>query len=736
MLFQLLSTADNKLGPINAEKAFSAIHQSFSRQDECSLHYAVTNKQVGLFLHFHKKLATPLLESFQANYPHVDLIKHPETSLQNSKRAHTISAQLFLQRAFFSLRSYREFEDLLDRQLNDPVSGLLNSLHGSPAARIEIKTRPATRRHRLVAFRTVYRLSDPFLKKHRWLWEWFANWRCDSSIAKRVAAILFSFIFQIRKSGDVSTNLKPAVEKLNRHCFETKIRIVISADPNAASATLQRKLNQVAGAFGQFTRTGEATFKLGKLRRGLKWSRKRGFLLSDHEVATLFHPTTELVKNKRTRKILSRQLEPPIFLPSPTDDDVVEIGESVFQNERQRFGISELDRLRHCHLVGKTGSGKSSLIHRMIVDDIRKNRGVAIIDSHGDLADSLIQHIPTSRTKDLVLFDATDRANPPSWQPLTIRNKEHKPIVAEELIAALKKVFDVDETNAPRMLYILRNAILALLDVPDVTLLDLLAMLHDSNKRQDILRHVQDHLVRSFWLDEFEKQSPKVQREWVAPIENKIGSFLSSPLTRNILGQKKGLIDIREVMDNEQILIVNIANGKITENASRLLGTLLVAAFQAAAMSRAELPESERKFFSLVVDEFQNVTSKSFSAILSQSRKYRLALTVSHQHLAQLLLNGSDTSLRDAVFGNVGNIISFSLGTVDAKYMAEHLGGEINAADLAQLPKYHAFAKILVDGTPHGPFSIATLPPLQTPRVDRTEKIRKHSQRRYCGNAL
>ena len=375
------------------------------------------------------------------------------------------------------------------------------------------------------------------------------------------------------------------------------------------------------------------------------------------------------------------------------------------------------------------------MLHRMIVNDIHKNRGVAVIDPHGDLADSLLQHIPARRTKDLVLFDATDRANPPSWQPLTIRNKEHKPIVAEELIAALKKVFDVDETNAPRMLYILRNAILALLDVPDATLLDLLTMLHDSNKRQEILRHVQDDLVRSFWLDEFEKQSPKVQREWVASSANKIGSFLSSPLTRNILGQKKGLIDIREIMDNEQILIVNISKGKITENASRLLGTLLVAAIQAAAMSRAELPEDDRKFFAVYADEFQSLASDSFSSILSEARKYKLALTISHQYLGQLLLGGGNTSLRDAVFGNVGNIISFSLGNEDAKFMAEYLGGEINATDLAQLPKYHAFAKILIDGTPHGPFSIATLPPIQTPKVDRAEKVRKHSQRRFCRKA-
>lgn len=736
MIFQLLATADNKLGPINAEKAFASIHQALDRKSRVGLHFAIHNGQAGQFLQFDKRIAKPILESFHANYPHADLVKQSESLFTAAPNKLVLTAQLGMLREFFPLRSYREFEDLLDRQLNDPVSGLLNSLHDSTnatlATRVEIQIRSASNQHRLVAFRTIYRLGDSCLKRHRWLWDWFATWRCNPSIWKRMAAAVFALTFRLQKSGEVASELQPSLDKLHRHCFEAEIRIVVTADQATNLESIQRKLKQVAGSFGQFTRSGEATFRLGMPRRGLRWSKRRGFLLSDHEVATLFHPTTELVKNKRTRKSLSRQLEPPVVLPSPKDRHVVEVGESVFQNERHRFGISELDRLRHTYVVGKTGQGKSALLHRMIVDDIRKNRGVAVIDPHGDLADSLIQHIPSRRTKDLVLFDATDRKNPPAWQPLAIRNQDHKPIVAEELIAALKKVFDVDETNAPRMLYILRNAILALLDVPDATLLDLLEMLHDSNKRQNIMRCVQDDLVRSFWENEFEKQSPKVQREWVAPIENKIGSFLSSPLTRNILGQKRGLIDIREIMDNQQILIVNISKGKITENASRLLGTLLVAAIQAAAMSRAELPERDRKFFSVYVDEFQNVASESFSSILSEARKYRLALTVSHQYLGQLLLNLGNTSLRDAVFGNVGNVISFSLGNEDANYMAEHLDGEIKATDLSQLPKYHAFAKILNEGAPQGPFSIATLPPIRPPKVDRVEKIRRHSQRRFC----
>ena len=419
----------------------------------------------------------------------------------------------------------------------------------------------------------------------------------------------------------------------------------------------------------------------------------------------------------------SRELEAPIGIGSGTNDESVLLGRLTSGN-RNTFGIKRLDRRRHCAIIGKTGMGKSTLLSNMLTSDMRAGRGVGLIDPHGDLAEELLANVPRHRTGDVVLLDAGDREYPPAFNPLQCGRGGDINLTAAAVVSAFKKLYG--HSWGPRLEYILRNALLALLEVPGTSLLSLMKMLSDKRFRESLVRRVQDPLVRSFWLEEFAAKPAKWQEESVAPIQNKVGQFLSSPLLRAIVGQLPGRVDLRSIMDEQKILIVNLSKGRIGEDATTLLGALLVTGIQQAAMSRSDITESQRNDFYLYVDEFQNFATDSFATILSEARKYRLNLTLANQFLDQI-----EEGTRNAVFGNVGSMLCFQLGTTGAETMASQFAGGLQPQDLIALPKFHAYARLLVDGMPSKPFSLQTLPPTKPQKQERAEIIRRTSRRRY-----
>ena len=734
LLVQLLATADNRLGPINAEKAFDSIHQSLKRGQSLQLRFAAIENLAGMFLQFDPKQASVILGPFQAHYPHVKQEKVSSNNLSPKPNLEVWTAEVNLQREFYNLRDYTYYEDLLDRDLNDPVAGILGSLYSPKTtdcdAQIEILITPASMWHVLLAKRTVRRLMNPFFRKSQWICDWFSLGRIHRSLWRRVIACAFSCVMRIKKADQGPADLRNAFEKAERHCFEAKFRIKVFGSPGKI-AHVRKKFNSIKSALGPYTTDGGARFALCKLTTKRNWSRGRGFLLSTRELATLFHPTTELVKTRRTKLNESRQLEPPVFLPSPVEPDVVNMANAVFQESTQHFGMSTNDRLRHLVITGKTGQGKTELIKHMVYDDIRKGRGVALMDPHGDLVESLLQLIPSNRTNNVVLFDASDFDNPPSYQPIQCRSSQHKPVVAEQLMSALMNIFGFDQASAPRMQYILRNALLALLEVPGTTLMDLMRLIQDGVYRQKILQACSNEAVIKFWQDEFDPLDSRTKREWIAPIQNKVGTFTTSEIISNILNQPKGRIDFREIMDNQKILLIKLSKGRIGDTNSKLLGTLIASGILANALSRADIAESDRVPFYFYVDEFQNFASDAFAVMMDEARKYRLGLVLAHQHISQLVVK-NDTSLRDAIFGNVGSLFTFRLGIDDAEYVSKYFGGHATANDIAQLPQFNAFALLQVDGSPKGPFSVQTLPPMNFGTLDRANKVRLHSRRRYC----
>ncbi|OGF37780.1 hypothetical protein A2482_00950 [Candidatus Falkowbacteria bacterium RIFOXYC2_FULL_48_21] len=398
-----------------------------------------------------------------------------------------------------------------------------------------------------------------------------------------------------------------------------------------------------------------------------------------------------------------------------------------FRDQKRKFGIKSDDRRRHMYIIGKTGMGKSVLIENMVYSDIVSGNGACIVDPHGDSAELLVDCIPSNRINDVIYFNPADLENPIAFNVLEKVDSKYRHLVASGLVGVFKKIWA--DSWGPRLEYILRNTILALLDYPDSTLLGVNRMLVDKDYRKKVIAKVQDPVVKMFWQDEFSKYNEKFLTEAIAPIQNKIGQFLSTSLIRNIVGQVKSTINIRNIMDEGKILILNLSKGRIGEDSSALLGAMIITKIQLAAMSRVDIPEKDRRDFYLYVDEFQNFATESFANILSEARKYHLCLTIGHQYIGQLEVGGNMV-VRDAIFGNVGTLIVFRVGAADAEFLVREFSPKFTEEDLVNLPKYNIYLKLMIDGVSSDPFSATTLPPISQ-KTNSTDTVVKCTRERY-----
>lgn len=404
--------------------------------------------------------------------------------------------------------------------------------------------------------------------------------------------------------------------------------------------------------------------------------------------------------------------------------DITLFGRTNYRNKLQTFGIKTDDRRRHMYVIGKTGMGKSTMLENMIVQDIRAGRGLAVVDPHGDLVEKVVKYIPSYRVNDVIYFNPADVDYPIAFNILESVDPALRHLVASGLIAVFKKIW-VDSWG-PRLEYILRNTILALIEFPGSTLLGVTRMYVDKEYRKKVVEKISDPVVKTFWKTEYESYANQFRTEAVSPIQNKIGQFLSSSIIRNIVGQSKSTIDMRQIMDNGKILLLNLAKGRIGEDNAALLGAMMITKIQLAAMSRIDIPETQRHDFFLYVDEFQNFATESFANILSEARKYRLDLIIAHQYIEQL-----DEKVRAAVFGNVGTIITFRVGAADSEFLAKEYEPVFTEIDLVNLTKYDMYLKLMIDGVASEPFSATGLPPVDHPD-NLAETIVRVSRERYA----
>jgi hypothetical protein len=398
-------------------------------------------------------------------------------------------------------------------------------------------------------------------------------------------------------------------------------------------------------------------------------------------------------------------------------------------NREQKFGIKLDDRRRHVYVVGKTGVGKSTLLENMAIHDIQSGKGLAFIDPHGSSAEKLLDFIPEDRLDDVIYFDPSDMEHPIAFNPMEQVGTEFRHLVASGLMGVFKKIW-VDAWSA-RMEYILNNTLLALLEYPGSTVLGVLRVFAEPEYRKKIVSNLKDPVIKAFWQNEFARYSQRLETEALAAIQNKVGQFVSNPLIRNILGQARSTINMREIMDSGKIFIANLSKGKIGEDNSALLGAMMIARMQLAAMSRADTPEEKLRDFFLYVDEFQNFATDSFANILSEARKYRLSLVLAHQYIGQLVTSEGNTKVRDAVFGNVGTLITFRIGAADAEFLEPEFMPEFTQQDLVNLAKANVYLKLMIDGVSSRPFSATTLMPPKLPLISHRDIIIANSQQKY-----
>ncbi len=530
------------------------------------------------------------------------------------------------------------------------------------------------------------------------------------------------------------TRISEIEKKSQKLGYQIKIRVAYLGNNQA---TAKHRLQAIIGAFKQFNSTNLNGFKLYKTsfnREDIahyttRFFIDRGFILNIEELASVYHLPHTNVETPSIVWANAKTAEPPSKLPvitgdSTADDEISAFGLTNFRGMNYQFGLHRTDRNRHVYVIGQTGTGKSGLLELFALSDVFHNYGYAIIDPHGDFAVDNMRFIPNNRIKDVVYFNPADTAYPVGFNPMEITDIGQKNNISSEIIGVLKRMFG--DSWGPRLEYILRYTILALLEYPNSTMLDITRMLTDKKFRKEVLSHVTDTVVLNFWNVEFASWNDKFASEAVAPVLNKVGAFTANPIIRNIIGQPKSTFNIREIMDEGKILIVNLSKGLIGEDNAAILGSFLVTKVQLAAMSRSDIPKIEdRRPFYLYVDEFQNFATDSFATILSEARKYGLNLTVANQYVSQM-----DETVRDAVFGNVGTMISFRVSADDAPVLAKPFAPQFEPDDLLQMNNRHFIISMVIHGEKVPAFSATTLqlPPAQ---ADNTPLIVENSRKQF-----
>ena len=531
------------------------------------------------------------------------------------------------------------------------------------------------------------------------------------------------------------TRIAKAEEKATKLGYEVKIRLVyLGQDQTDARLNMQA----LVGTFKQYNSTNLNGFKQvgGSFNASdldaykMRQFADHGFILNISELASVYHLPHTSVETPNIVWATSKTAEPPAKLPvltgnSNVDENVSAFGLTNFRGINHQFGLLRRDRSRHVYIIGQTGAGKSGLLELLALSDVFYNQGYCIIDPHGDFAIDNLRFIPESRVKDVVYFNPSDTAFPVAFNPLEITDPTRKPNICSEVIGVLKRMFG--DSWGPRLEHILRYTLLALLDRPSTTLLDISRLLTDKDFRKETLEYCQDVTVLQFWKHEFGQWNEKQVNESIAPVLNKVGAFTANPIIRNIIGQPKSSFDIRKIMDEGKILIVNLSKGLIGEDNASILGAFLVTKVQLAAMSRSDIPDvADRRPFYLYVDEFQNFATDSFAVILSEARKYGLNLTVANQYVAQMT-----DSVRDAVFGNVGTTISFRVSADDAPILVKQFEPTFDESDIIQLNNRHFVISMIINGEKVPAFSATTLSIPKTPK-DNFDAIVAHSREFYA----
>jgi len=653
-----------------------------------ALEIALINQQIRFQITCDTDLVPFIETQIQSNYPLIIIEKTPDP-LKNQKLE---VVKLCLSRgSYYPIASFESFQDI------DPLSSILSVLSKSNPDQIA-----------LIQY-TLESTSNS--------WQARGNSYAEKGVKN--------------EDGTYSPRTDENIikEKISYPGFKTSIRLASNS---------KKILKELVSSFGVFARADGNRFSVKKSRLGKKKEIRNLIerkvsdkqILNIQELATVWHLPSEKIKTPTIAWGTSVLSEPPENLPvaqDKTEEEKQQINffaKTLFKNREMIFGIKDLDRRRHFWAVGKTGTGKSTLIANMAIDDFKKGRGVAVIDPHGDLCEILLDYIPKNRINDTIYFNPADKDYPIVLNPLEVTNKEEAELVVSGIVSIFHKIFGF--SWGPRLEYILRNSLLTLAEVPNSTLNDVLSILTNKTFRHRVVGKIQDPVIKQFWLDEFEKMPDRLQKEAISPIQNKVGQFVSSPLIRRVIGKPKSSIQIDEVMNEGKIILANLSQGRLGEDNSSLLGAMLITKLQLAAMHRVDMPEDQRRDFYLYVDEFQNFATSSFIKIMSEARKYRLNISLANQYMAQI-----PEDVQKAILGNAGSIISFAVGAEDAHILHKEFAEVFSENDLVNLSNFQIALKLMIDGHSSRPFLANTLP-LPISRNQNRPKVIRVSRERWA----
>lgn len=726
LLLQVPRTNDKK--ELAAEQMFASLHglltipshklMAAATRERLSFEIAVLKKRIGFYVWVPNYLKSFVEEQIYAQYPTVQISEVQDYTMDSDVSFSTtlISEMKLVANDTLPIKTFQSFEV-------DPLASITATLakfDETEEAWIQLVLRPAPSNWHKRSERYIASLKGG----------------SSGSITSGLAEVLWKppeYKAEAAKLTEYeSLRASNAETKSQKLAFETSIKIVYRGSVPSPQARL--RMQSIIASYKQFNTTYLNGFEqkrmaedphMLELYRQREFPRKGGNLLNIEEVATMYHLPHTTVETPYILWAISQTAEPPANLPVVGTEyrpDISPIANTNFRGRNTMFGMPRSDRGRHLYILGQTGVGKSGLLELLTISDIYSEYGFAIVDPHGDYAQGILRRIPAERANDVIYFNPADTDFPIAFNPMEVTDPKLKTHTASELIGVLKRMF---ESWGPRLEYILRYSLLALLDYPEATMLDITRILTDKKFRTEVLKHVQDPVVRNFWNIEFASWNDKFAAEAVAPVLNKVGAFTANPLVRNIIGQPKSSFNIRKIMDERKILIVNLTRGLVGEDNAAILGALLVTKIQLAAMSRADIPADQRSPFYLYVDEFQNFATDSFATILSEARKYGLNLTVANQYISQMPVD-----VKDAVFGNVGSIIAFRMGADDAGSMKRYFEPKFEEYDLVHMHNRHFVVSMTIQGEKVPSFSAISLnlPPQQT---DYTDHIVENSRRLY-----
>ncbi|MEX0621533.1 MAG: type IV secretion system DNA-binding domain-containing protein [Candidatus Woykebacteria bacterium] len=535
----------------------------------------------------------------------------------------------------------------------------------------------------------------------------------------------------VRLSAGQELTLKMLENKLSKIGFETKIRLVAVSNSKEGA---ESRLSGLISSFKQYATANLNSFvadpespepdTLVKQYQDRSFPEREAgnYILTTEELASIYHLPNVSVETPTISWTGAKKGEPPLNIPTTS---ATMLGETYYRDYRTKFGIKRSDRRKHMYIIGKTGTGKSTLIKNMIIQDMRSGEGVAVLDPHGQLIDELLEFVPENRIEDVVILNPADAEYPISLNMLEMVDPKQRTLMGDTMLDVFKKYFA--DSWGPRLEYILKNCILTLLEVPNTSLLSVTRLLTDRDYRKHIVGLIKDPQMKLFWNNEFARmeQNERLITEAISPIQNKVGQFLNSELIRNIVGQPKSSIKMDDIINSGKLFFINLATGRIGGNNTALLGAMIVSQLQFAAMRRVDVPEEQRRDFFLYADEFQNFATDSFATVLSEARKYRLDLTLTHQYIEQM-----PETVKEAVFGNIGTLICFTVGPTDARFLEREFTPVFLENDLITLGRYEMYLKLQIDDTQSQPFSAVSLAPA-TDATNTKERAISASRTKY-----